>query len=161
MLLTAGSFGVLFEHMLGYASPSAAQQGSAVLVNDLVGNKEHGRSFMATAMFVLGADIDRQNLMSFMLEQNLFGMQLFEQLLLNRYYCDAYYGFRKLERAFIGSAAEEEAQLKRRFDKFSAQFGGKPCVTKMFEADDQHKARVDSHLAAADLLRLWRLLPGA
>ena len=152
-------FRVLFEHMLGFASPSTAQQGSVVLVNDLVGSKEHGRSFMATAMFVLGAEIDRENLMSFMLEQNLFGMQLFEQLLLNRDYCDSFYSFRRLERAFVASSAEEESQLKRRFDKFNAPFGGKPCGTKIFEADEQHKARVDSHLAAADLLEIMALTP--
>jgi len=157
--LTCRLFRVLFEHMLGFASPSAAQQGSAILVNDLVGSREHGRSFMATAMFVLGADIDRENLMTFMLEQNLFGMQLFEQLLLNRDYCDAFYTFRRLERAFNASSAEEESQLKHRFDKFNTQFGGKPCGTKMFEADDQHKARVDSHLAAADLLEVMALTP--
>jgi hypothetical protein len=157
--LTCRLFRVLFEHMLGFASPATAQQGSAVLVNDLAGSKEHGRSFMATAMFVLGAEIDRENVMPFMLEQNLFGMQLFEQLLLNRDYCDAFYTFRRLERAFIASSAEEESQLKLRFDKFNAQFGGKPCGTKMFEADDQHKARVDSHLAAADLLEVMALTP--
>ena len=159
LALTCRLFRVLFEHMLGFASPSTAQQGGAVLVNDLAGSKEHGRSFMATAMFVLGAEIDRENLMSFMIEQNLFGIQLFEQLLLNRDYCDAFYTFRRLERAFISSSAEEESQLKRRFDKFSAQFGGKPCGTKMFEADDQHKSRVDSHVAATDLLEVMALTP--
>jgi hypothetical protein len=157
--LTCRLFRVLFEHMLAFASPSTAQQGSAVLVNDLVGSKEHGRSFMATAMFVLGAEVDRENLMSFMIEQNLFGIQLFEQLLLNRDYCDAFYTFRRLERAFVASSAEEESQLKRRFDKFTAQFGGKPCSTKMFEADDQHKSTVDSHVAATDLLEVMALTP--
>ena len=159
LALTCRLFRVLFEHMLGFASQSTAQQGSAALVNELTGSKEHGRSFLATAMFVLGAEVDRESLMSFMLEQNLFGMQLFEQLLQNRDYCDAFYTFRRLERAFVASSAEEESQLKRRFDRFSARFGGKPCGTKMFEADDQHKSRVDSHVAATDLLEVMALTP--
>ena len=76
--LTCRLFRVLFEHMLGFASPSSDdQQGSATLVNELVGSKEHGRSFLATALFILGAEIDREHLMSFMLEQGLFGMQIF------------------------------------------------------------------------------------
>jgi hypothetical protein len=172
LALTCRLFRVLFEHMLGFASQSTAQQGSAVLVNELAGSKEHGRSFLATAMFVLGAEIDRENLMLFMLEQGLFGMQIFEQLLglfgmqifeqllQNRDYCDAFYTFRRLERAFVASSAEEESQLKRRFDKFNGQFGGKSCGTKMFEADDQHKAKVDSHVAATDLLEAMALRPG-
>ena len=70
-----------FEHMLGFASPSNDQQGSAILVNELVGSKKHGRSFLATALFILGAEIDRENLMSFMLEQGLFGMQIVKAML--------------------------------------------------------------------------------
>jgi hypothetical protein len=107
LTLTCRLFRGLFEHMLGFASPSSAQQGSASLVNELTGSKEHGRSFLATAMFILGVEIDRENLVSFMMEQGLFGMQLFEQLLQNRDYCDAYYTFRRLERAFVASPAEE------------------------------------------------------
>lgn len=157
--LTCRLFRVLFEHMLGFASQTSAQQGSAVLVNELTGSKEHGRSFLATAMFVLGTEIDRENLMSFMMEQGLFGMQIFEHLLQNREYCDAYYIFRKLERAFMGSPAEEETQLSNRMDKFNAQFGGKPSGAKMFEADAQDKAMVDAHLAAVDLLEAMALTP--
>jgi hypothetical protein len=152
LTLTCRLFRALFEHMLGFASPSSAQQGSGTLVNELTGSKEHGRSFLATAMFILGAEIDRENLTSFMMEQGLFGMQLFEQLLQNRDYCDAFYTFRRLERAFVGSPAEEEKQLRNRIDKFNAQFGGKPCDEKMFEADGHDKARVDAHFAAIDLL---------
>ena len=81
-------------------------------MNELVGSKEHGRSFLATALFILGTEIDREHLMSFMLEQGLFGMQIFEHLLQNRDYCDAYYTFRKLEKAFMASPAEEEKQLR-------------------------------------------------
>jgi len=159
LTLTCRFFRALFEHMLGFASPSSAQQGSATLVNELTGSKEHGRSFLATAMFILGAEIDRENLVSFMMEQDLFGMPLFEQLLQNRDYCDAYYTFRRLERAFVASPAEEEKQLRNRIDKFNAQFGGKPCDEKMFEADDQDKARVDAHLAAVDILEAMALTP--
>ena len=157
--LTCRLFRVLFEHMLGFASQSTAQQGSAVLVNELTGSKEHGRSFLATAMFVLGTEVDRENLMPFMLEQGFFGMQFYEQLLQNREYCDAYYTFRRLERAFVASPAEEETHLRNRLDKFSAQFGGKPCGVKLFEADDQDKARVDAHFAAMDLLEAMALTP--
>ena len=159
MTLTCRLFRALFEHMLGFASPSSAQQGSATLVNELTGSKEHGRSFLATAMFILGAEIDRENLMSFMMEQALFGMQLFEQLLQNRDYCDAYYTFRRLERAFVAAPAEEEKQLRNRLDEFNAQFGGKPCDEKMFEGDDQDKAKVDAHHAAVDLLEAMALTP--
>src|SRR5208282_4678675 len=159
MTLTCRLFRALFEHMLGFASPASAQQGSATLVNELTGSKEHGRSFLATAMFILGAEIDHKNLMSFMMEQGLFGMQLFEQLLQNRDYCDAYYTFRRLERAFVASPAEEEKQLRNRIDKFNAQFGGKPCDEKLFEGNDQDKARVDAHLAAVDLLEAMALTP--
>ena len=159
LALTCRLFRVLFEHMLGFASQSSAQQGSAGLVNELTGSKEHGRSFLATAMFILGAEVDRENLLSFMLEQGLFGMQIFEHLLQNREYCDAYYTFRRLERAFVASPAEEETQLRSRMDKFNAQFGGKPSSAKMFEADGQDKARVDAHLAAVDLLEAMALTP--
>ena len=159
MPLTCRLFRVLFEHMLGFASPSSAQAGTAVMVNELVGSKEHGRSFLATAMFVLGAEVDRENLISFMLDQGLFGMPIFEQLLQNREYCDAYYTFRRLERAFVASPVEEETQLRQRIDKLNAQFGGAPCGLKMFEADRQDKARVDAHLAAVDLLEAMALTP--
>jgi hypothetical protein len=159
LTLTCRLFRVLFEHMLGFASQSSAQQGSAALVNELTGSKEHGRSFFATAMFILGAEIDRENVMSFMLAQGLFGMPIFEQLLLNREYCDAYYSFRKLERAFVGTPDDEEAQLRTRVDKFNIQFGGKPCGAKLFEAEGHDKARVDAHLAAFDLIEALALTP--
>jgi hypothetical protein len=157
--LTCRLFRVLFEHMLGFASHSSEQQGSATLVNELVGSKEHGRSFLATVMFILGAEVDRENLMAFMLEQGLFGMQIFEHLLQNRDYCDAYYTFRRLERAFRASPAEEERQLRDRLDKFHAQFGGKPYGATLFEAEEQDKTRVDAYLAAADLLEAMTLTP--
>ncbi len=159
MALTCRLFRVLFEHMLGFASPSSAQQGSAVIVNELVGSKEHGRSFLATVLFILGAEIDPGNLRSFMLDQGLFGMQIFEQLLQNREYCDPYYTFRRLEKAFAASSADEEIQLRRRFDRFNAQFGGEPSSVKIFEADDQDKAKVDAHVAAVDLLEAISLTP--
>jgi hypothetical protein len=159
LALTSRLFRALFEHLLGSASPSGSQEGSATLVHELTGSKEHGRPFLATAMFILGAEIDRENLMSFMVEQDLFGLQLFEQLLQNRDYCDAYYAFRKLERAFVGSPAEEEKQLRNRMDRFNEQFGGKPGDVRMFETGDQDKARVDAHFAAVDLLEAMALTP--
>ena len=159
LALTCRLFRALFEHLLGFASPTIAQQGATNLVNELTGSKEHGRSFLATAMFILGAEVDRENLMSFMLGQGLFGLQLFEHLLRNREYCDAYYAFRKSERAFMGSPGEEEKQLRTRMDRFNEQFGGKPGEVRMFETGDQSKARIDAHLAAVDLLEAMTLTP--
>ncbi len=159
MPLVCRLFRALFEHMLSYASQSGVQQGSVNLVNELTGSKEHGRSFLATAMFILGAEVDRENLVSFMMEQGLFGMSIFEHLLQNRDYCEAYYGFRRLERAFMGSAAEEETQLRSRLDTFNARFGGEPYGEKIFEADEPDKARVDAHLAAVDVLEAMAFTP--
>lgn len=157
--LTCRLFRALFEHMLGFVSQVNTQQGSALLANELTGSREHSRSFHSTAMFILGAGIDRDNLLSFMVRQGLFGMHVFEHLLQKKDYCDAYYAFRKLERAFIGSPAEEETQLRGRIDTFNAQFGGKPYGEKIFEAGEQDKARVDAHLAAADLLEALTFTP--
>jgi hypothetical protein len=158
-LLTCRLFRVLFEHILGFASQSSAQQGSVSLVNDLTGSREHSRSFLSTALFVLGSEIDRDNLMSFMMQQGLFGMPIFEHLLQNRDYCDAFHAFRRLERAFMGSPEAEEAQLRNRLDQLNAQFGGKPYSGKVFEADEQDKAKIDAYLAATDLLEVMALTP--
>ena len=117
-------------------------------MNDLTGSKEHSRSFLSTALFILGAEIERDHLMSFMMQQGLFGMPIFEHLLQNRDYCEAFHSFRRLERAFIGSPAAEEAQLRHRLDKLNAQFGGKPYGAKILEADEQDKAKIDAFLAA-------------
>ena len=159
MALTCRLFRALFEYLLGFATQSVVQQGSVLLVNELTGSKEHGRSFLSTALFILGAEVDRDNLVSFMMEQGLFGMPIFEHLLQNRDYCEAYFTFRRLERAFMESPAEEETQLRNRIDKFNAQFGGTPCNAKVFESDEQDKAKVDAHLAAVDLLEAMALTP--
>lgn len=158
-VLTGRLFRALFEHMLGFASPSSASQGSVLLVSELTGSREHSRSFLSTALFILGAEVDRDNLMSFMMHQGLFGMQILEHMLQNRDYCDAFYAFRRLGRAFIGTPAVEEAHLRERLDRFNAQFGGKPCGAKIFEADAQDKARIDAYLAASDLLDAMTLTP--
>jgi len=157
--LTCRLFRALFEHTLGFVSPLSTQQGSASVASDLAGSREHSRSFQSTALFILGAEIDRDHLLSFMMKQGLFGMHVFEHLLQRRDYCEAYYAFRKLQRAFIGSPSEEETQLRSRLDAFNAQFGGKPYGEKIFEAGEQDKARVDAHLAAADLLEALTLTP--
>jgi hypothetical protein len=146
--------------MLGFVVPSSAQQGNVSLVSELTGSKEHGRSFLSTALFILGAEIERDNLMSFMMEQGLFGIPLFEHMLQNRDYCEAFHSFRRLERAFMGSPAAEEAQLRNRLDKFNAQFGGKPYGAKIFDADEQDKTKIDAYLAATDLLEAMALTPG-
>lgn len=157
--LTCRLFRALFEHMLGFALHSSGPQGSSSLVNDLTGSKEHGRSFLSTALFILGAEIDRDNLMSFMMQQGLFGMPIFEHILQNRDYCEAFHSFRRLERAFMGSPTAEEAHLRTRLDKFNAQFGGKPYGAKIFEADEHDKTKVDAYLAATDLLEAMALTP--
>ncbi len=157
--LTCKLFRALFEHMLGFALPSSASQGSVSLVSELTGSREHSRSFLSTALFILGPEIDHDHLMSFMMQQGLFGMPIFEHILQNRDYCDAFYAFRRLERAFLGSPATEEAHLRSRLDKLNAQFGGKPCGAKIFEADEQDKAKIDAHLAATDVLEAMALTP--
>lgn len=157
--LTCRLFRALFEHMLGFVSPSSAQQGNVLLVNELTGSRAHSRSFLSTALFLVGMEIDPDHLISFMMDQGLLGMHIFEHMLQNRDYCDAYYTFRRLERAFIGSPAEEEAQLRERIDKFNAQFEGKPYGEKVFGADEPEKPRVDAYLAAADLLEAMALTP--
>jgi hypothetical protein len=110
-------------------------------------------------LFILGAEVDRQNLVSFMMDERLFGISVFEHQLQNRDYCEAYYAFRRLERAFMGSPDEEETQLRGRLDKFNLRFGGKPCGAKIFEADEPDKAKVDAHLAAVDLLEAMAFTP--
>ncbi len=157
--LTCRLFRALFEHMMGFATPSTAQQGNVSFVSELTGTKEHGRSFLSTALFILGAEIERDNLMSFMMQQGLFGMPIFENMLKNRDYCHAFHSFRRLERAFMGSPTAEEAQLRNRLDQFNAQFGGKPYGAKIFEADEQDKTKIDAYLAATDLLEAMALTP--
>jgi hypothetical protein len=157
--LTCRLFRALFEHMLGFALPSSGQQGSVSLVNELTGSREHSRSFLSTALFILGADVERDHLMSFMMQEGLFGMPIFEHMLQNRDYCEAFHSFRRLERAFMGSPATEEVQLRNRLDKFNAQFGGKPYGAKIFEADQQDKSKIDAYLAATDLLEALALTP--
>jgi hypothetical protein len=155
--LASRLFRVLFEHLLCSASQSSARQGGGTLINELAGSKEHGRAFLASAMFVLGTEVDRENLMPFLLAQGLYGMPILEQLLQNREYCDAYYNFRKLERAFPAPPDEEELRLTTRIDALNAQFGGKPCGMKLFEGNNPDKATGDAHLAAADLLEALAL----
>ncbi len=145
--------------MLGFALQSGAPQGGASLVNDLTGSKEHSRSFLSTALFILGAEVERDHLMSFMMQQGLFGIPILEHLLQNRDYCEAFHSFRRLERAFMGSPATEEAHLRNRLDTLNAQFGGKPYGAKIFDADEKDKARIDAYLAAADLLEALALTP--
>jgi hypothetical protein len=157
--LTCRLFRALFEHMLGFAAQSSAQQGSVSLVNELTGSKEHSRSFLSTALFILGTEVDRDHLMSFMMQQGLFGVPIFEHMLQNRDYCEAFHSFRRLERAFMGSPATEETQLRNRLDKFNGQFGGKPYGAKILEAEEQVKAKIDAYLAAADLLEALALTP--
>jgi hypothetical protein len=157
--LTCRLFRALFEHMLGFAVPSGGQQGHVSLVNELTGSREHSRSFLSTALFVLGAEIDHDHLMPFLMQQGLFGIPIFEHILQNRDYCDAFYAFRRLERAFMGLPAAEEAQLRNRLDRFNAQFGGKPYGAEIFEANEQDKGKIDAYLAAADLLEALALTP--
>jgi hypothetical protein len=157
--LSARLFRALFEHMLGVTPGSDAQQGNISLVHELTGSKEHGRSFLSTAMFILGAEVDRNNLITFMMQQDLLGIPVFEHILENRNYCDAFHSFRRLKRAFVGMPAAEEAQLSNRLDKFNAQFGGKPYGAKILEGGEMDKSRVDAYLAATDVLEALALTP--
>lgn len=157
--LTCRLFRAVFEHMLGFAVQSSAPQPGASLVNDLTGSKEHSRSFLSTALYILGAEIDHDHLMSFMMQQGLFGMPIFEHILQNRDYCEAFHSFRRLERAFLASPAMEEAQVRNRLDQLNAQFGGKPYGANIFEAGEQDKAKIDAYLAATDVLEAMALTP--
>jgi hypothetical protein len=157
--LTCRLFRVLFEHLLGFALTSPAPQASISLVNDLTGSREHSRSFLATALYIVGAEIDRENLMAFMMRQGLFGVPMLENLLQNRDYCDAFYTFRRLNRAFMESPEVEEGRLRNRLDQLNVQLGGKASGEKLFETADQDKARIDAYLAATDLLDAMTLTP--
>jgi hypothetical protein len=157
--LTCRLFRALFEHMLGFAIASNGQQGNVSFVNELTGSKEHSRSFLSTALFILGAEVERDQLMAFMMQQGLFGMPIFEHMLQNRDYCQGFHSFRRLERAFMGPPAVEETQLRNRLDKLNAQFGGKPYGAKIFEADEQDKTRINAYQAATDLLEALSLTP--
>jgi hypothetical protein len=152
-------FRVLFEHLLGFTLTSTAQHGGLSLVNDLAGSREHSRAFQATALFMIGTEIDRENLMPFMMQQGLFGMPMLEHLLQNRDYCDAFLTFRRLERAFMGSPEAERTRLSNRLDQLNAQFGGKPHADRLFESGGQDKAMFDANLAATDLLEAMALTP--
>ena len=159
LTLTCRLFRGLFEHMLGFMSPSVALQGNASLVAELTGGRDQSRSFLSTALFILGAELDPDHLMAFMMQQGLVGLPIFEHMLQNRDYCGAFYTFRRLERAFTGPPAAEEAQLRGRFDQFNAQLGGKPCLARIFEANEPDKLQMDAHLAATDLLEAMALTP--
>ena len=152
-------FRVLFEHMLGFTSLASLQQGNVLLVSELTGSREHSRSFLSTALFVLGAEVDRNNLLPFMKEQGLFGIPSFEHMLRGRNYCEAYYTFRRLERAFIGTPAEEARQLSHRIAGLLAQYGGEPAMVTLLEPEEADKLRVDACLAATDLLEALALTP--
>lgn len=157
--LTCRLFRAIFEHMLGFVSSSGTPQANASLVSDLTGSKEHSRSFLSTALYILGSEINREHLMAFMIQQGLFGVPIFEHMLQNRDYCEAFYSFRRLERAFRGLPAAEEAQIRNRLDAFNAQFGGPPYGAKVLEADGQDKTKVNAFLAAADVLKALALTP--
>ena len=159
MRVTCRIFRAVFEQILGFASVASAQQGNAFLINELTNNREPTRSILAAATFVLGSEVDRQNLPSFMMQQALFGIPTFEHMLLNRDYCDAFHVFRRFERAFMGAPALEEAELRNQLDRLNAQFGGKPCGGRLFEVDEPDKAKLDAYRAAADLLEALTLAP--
>ena len=157
--LTCHLFRVLFEHLLAGASPAGVQASSVSLVNDLVVNKEQSRTILATALFVLGGEIDPANLMPFLMQQGLFGLPAFEHLVHGRNYCDAFYAFRHLERVFLASPETEETQLRSRLDRLNARLGARPCGERLFEVAIPDKAKVDSWLAAVDLLEAMALTP--
>jgi hypothetical protein len=157
--LTCRLFRAFFEHLLGFASPTGTPPGNALLVSEFCGTREHTRAFLATAMFILGAEVDRDALMGYMLQQGLFGLPMFQHMLYQRDYCDAFHAFRRLERAFTGSPAAEAALLRHRLDEFNGGFGGAACGTKLFEGEGCDQLTIETHLAAADLLEALALTP--
>lgn len=152
-------FRALFEHLLGFAYAPGLLQPGVLLLSELAGKREHGRSFLASTLFILGAEIDRAGLLPFMVEQGVFSLQTFELMLHNRDFCEAYYGFRKRERAFIESVAEEESRLRKRLDSFTEQFGGKPYGADLFDVQEPDKVKVDAFAAAVDLMEALSLTP--
>lgn len=157
--LTLRLFRALFEHMLGATPASTGQQGGALLVNDLTGNKEHGRSFLSTALFILGAPLGQRPLLDFMMEQGLFGIPVLEQLVQSHDYCEAFFGFRRQERAFIGSSVDEEARLRGRFNVLLSSLRLSADETSILGPTEQDRTRVAAHLAAMDVLESLALTP--
>jgi len=157
--LTAKVFRALFEHLLCFAYVPGLLQPGVLLLSELAGKREHGRSFLSSVLFILGNEIDQANLLQFMVEQGLFSLQTFELMLQNRDYCEAYYCFRKRERAFIQTPDEEETRLRARLDNFTAQFGGKPYKADLFDVPEPDKIKVDAYAAALDLMEALVLTP--
>lgn len=157
--LTAKVFRALFEHLLCFAFVPGLLQPGVLLLSELAGKREHGRSFLSSVLFILGNEIDKANLLQFMVEQGLFGLQTFELMLQNCDYCEAYYCFRKRERAFIQTPDEEETRLRARLDNFTAQFGGKPYKADLFDVQEPDKIKVDAYAAALDLMEALALTP--
>ncbi|MBL9166431.1 MAG: hypothetical protein JNN07_01680 [Verrucomicrobiales bacterium] len=159
--LTCRLFRALFEHMLSSAAPPSGQQGTSLLVHDLAGTKENGRTFLPTALFLLGSAIAEKAVVPFMMELGLFGVPMLEHLLQNRDYCEAHYSFRRLERAISGSAAEEELLIRNRMNRLLAQNGAQASTLFTLNSSELEKAQADAHLAAADLLEALALTPYA
>ncbi|MCS7336659.1 MAG: hypothetical protein NZ739_00250 [Verrucomicrobiae bacterium] len=157
--LTAKVFRAVFEHLLCFAYAPGLLQPGSLLAAELAGKREHGRSFLSCILYILGGELDRPNLLPFMVEQGLFSLQTFELMLQNRDYCEAYYGFRKRERAFIEALDEEEARLHARLDNFTSQFGGKPYKADLFDVQNPDKIKVDAYAAALDLMEALTLTP--
>jgi len=89
-----------------------------------------------------------------MAEHHLLGVNLLEHKLLNRDYCNAYYQFRKLRRAFSSSAVEEEARLQVRVEKLLSQCGGSCTSKPLLEGGEVDKVDIDSWDAAIDLMEM-------
>lgn len=157
--LTAKVFRTLFEHLLCFAYAPGLLQAGVLLLSELAGKREHGRSFLACVLYILGNEIDPPNLLPFMVEQGVFSLQTFELMLQNRDYCEAYYCFRKRERAFIQTLDEEETRLRARLDSFTAQFGGKPYKADLFDVQEPDKVKIDAYAAALDLMEALALTP--
>lgn len=159
--LTAKVFRALFEHLLCFAYAPGLLQSGTLLLSELAGKREHSRAFLSCVLFILGSEIDRANLLPFMVEQGVFGLQTFELMLQNRDYCEAYYGFRKRERAFIETPDEEETRLRLRLDSLTTQFCGKSYKADLFDVQEPDKVKVDAYAAALDLVEALVLTPMA
>jgi len=149
-------FRVIFEFVLGTTSSVSIQSGALTHANELLGRRDVARVFLADAIYILGilAGFTPEEVTCFMAEHHLLGVNLLEHKLLNRDYCNAYYQFRKLRRAFSGPAEVEEARLKARVEKLLSQCGGSWTSKTLLEGGEVDKIHIDSCDAAIDLVEV-------
>lgn len=152
LALTARLYRALFEQSLAITAPVTASSPTTSTTGEFNGSKEHGRCMMSTAMYVLGSAVAPEGLDAFMAEQGLFSLPLFEHLLQHQDFCDAFYSYRHLERAFIGTREAEEAFLQAKLALLTGTTLAASELPVILSQDVIDKATVDAHVAAADVL---------